>query len=123
MKNLLKTEEIGLFLLGAYLFSSIGYNWWWFLLFLFAPDLSMIGYALNTKYGAVLYNLFHHRGIAISLFFIGIYLNLNWLEFTGIILFSHSSLDRILGYGLKYGKGFAYTHLGVIGKTKGDSEA
>jgi len=36
-------------------------------------------------------------------------------QLIGIILFSHASMDRIMGYGLKYDKGFKYTHLGEIG--------
>jgi len=32
-----------------------------------------------------------------------------------IILFGHSSMDRIFGYGLKTNQGFKFTHLGTIG--------
>lgn len=32
-----------------------------------------------------------------------------------MIMFAHSSLDRCVGYGLKYGDGFQHTHLGRIG--------
>ncbi|HZJ19645.1 MAG TPA: DUF4260 family protein [Pricia sp.] len=28
-------------------------------------------------------------------------------------------MDRIFGYGLKYNKGFKFTHLGEIGNTNG----
>jgi hypothetical protein len=38
------------------------------------------------------------------------------LEFEGLILFSHSAMDRMLGYGLKYESGFKFTHLGEIGQ-------
>lgn len=41
------------------------------------------------------------------------------LEGIGIILFSHSSLDRALGYGIKYEIGFKYTHLGELGENNG----
>lgn len=64
-----------------------------------------------------MYNLFYHKGLAILLFFVGrSYLDLPLIELAGIILFSHASLDRIFGYGLKYNKGFKFTHLGEIGK-------
>jgi len=39
-----------------------------------------------------------------------------WMQVIGIILFGHSSMDRMFGYGLKLGQGFKYTHLGIIGK-------
>jgi len=34
----------------------------------------------------------------------------------GIIIVGHSSMDRMLGYGLKYPDAFTHTHLGWIGK-------
>jgi len=33
-----------------------------------------------------------------------------------VVIFGHSSLDRFLGFGLKYFDGFNVTHLGTIGK-------
>ena len=36
--------------------------------------------------------------------------------FIGILLFTHSSFDRLLAYGLKYTDDFKHTHLGFIGK-------
>jgi len=33
---------------------------------------------------------------------------------------AHIGFDRALGYGLKYSKGFGYTHLGRIGNAKKD---
>ncbi|WP_316635165.1 DUF4260 domain-containing protein [uncultured Flavobacterium sp.] len=116
MKTILKLEELGLFILGIYLFSLLSYQWWWFLVLILAPDLSMIGYAFGNKTGAFLYNLFHHKAIAILLYIIGCYLKIEIVQLTGIILLAHSAMDRILGYGLKYEKGFKYTHLGEIGK-------
>lgn len=116
MKTILKLEELGLFILGIYLFSLLNYQWWWFLVLILAPDLSMIGYAFGNKIGAFLYNLVHHKGIAVLLYIIGCYLKIEIVQLIGIILFSHSAMDRIFGYGLKYEKGFKYTHLGEIGK-------
>lgn len=37
------------------------------------------------------------------------------LQLAGLILLGHSSLDRVLGYGLKYADSFKHTHLGWIG--------
>jgi hypothetical protein len=47
---------------------------------------------------------------------VGIYLSNELIQLCGIILFSHAAFDRVLGYGLKYEKGFKFTHLGEIGK-------
>ncbi|OXB05760.1 DUF4260 domain-containing protein [Flavobacterium pectinovorum] len=116
MKTVIKLEEAGLFILRIYLFSLLDYQWWWFLIFILAPDFSMLGYAFNNKTGAFMYNIFHHRGIAILIYLTGCYLKLESLQLVGVILFSHSAMDRMFGYGLKYEQGFKYTHLGEIGK-------
>jgi len=118
MKNLLRAEEIAMFALSIYAMTLFHAGWWWYLLLALGPDISMIGYAGGNKIGAASYNLFHHKAIAIVIFIIGLYLKFDLLELTGIILFGHSSMDRMLGYGLKLEKGFKYTHLGVM---QGDS--
>jgi hypothetical protein len=115
MGLLLKVEEIGMFLLGVYLFGLLDYSWWWFIGLILVPDIGMLGYLLGNRLGAIGYNLFHHKGLAIAIYFLGIYLSLPLCQLLGIILFSHACMDRIFGYGLKYNKGFKYTHLGEIG--------
>ncbi|MFS4455992.1 DUF4260 domain-containing protein [Maribacter sp. 2304DJ31-5] len=119
MKNLIKLEEVALFVLGIFMFGLLGYPWWWFLLLILAPDIGMIGYVFGNRTGAIVYNAFHHRGLAIAIYFLGMYLSLPIIQLVGIILFSHAAMDRIFGYGLKYDKGFKYTHLGEIGKGNG----
>jgi len=119
MSILLKIEEIFMFVLGIYLFSLLDYAWWWFVVLILAPDIGMVGYLFGNKVGAATYNLFHHKGVAIVLYLLGIYLSLPLWQLAGIILFSHSAMDRIFGYGLKYDKGFKYTHLGEIGNKNG----
>lgn len=114
MKTLLKLEELLMLVLGIYLFSLLNYEWWWFLVLILAPDLGMIGYLFGNREGAVVYNLFHHKGITIVIYLLGAYLSIPLCQLAGIILFSHASFDRALGYGLKYDKGFKYTHLGEI---------
>ena len=76
----------------------------------------MIGYLKNPKIGAWVYNFFHHKLLAISIYILGIYFNLPIVTLAGVILFGHSAMDRIFGYGLKYEDAFTNTHLGKIGK-------
>jgi len=116
MKTIIKLEELGLFILGIYLFSLLNFEWWWFLILILAPDFSMLGYIFGNKSGAFFYNIFHHRAIAVLLYIMGCYFKIEILQLSGIILFSHSAMDRFFGYGLKYESGFKYTHLGEIGK-------
>jgi len=116
MKTSLKIEELAQFVFGIFLFSRLSFEWWWFPLLILTPDIGMIGYLFNTKTGAWIYNLFHHKGVGVFLMLIGFYFKNETLSLIGIILFSHSSLDRIFGYGLKYPDSFHKTHLGEIGE-------
>lgn len=117
MKKLLLTEEVLLFLSSIILFGlAVDYSWWFFALLFFLPDISFLGYLVNTKTGAWFYNTLHHRGIMIACTFAGYYLDVPILLAIGIIFFGHASFDRIFGYGLKYTDSFHHTHLGRIGK-------
>jgi hypothetical protein len=116
MKNLLRLEELLLFGLALFLFSRLEYGWGWYALLFFAPDLSMLGYLANPRVGAWTYNVVHHKGVAVALYVVGYLLALPALMFAGTILLGHSSLDRVLGYGLKHEDAFQNTHLGKIGK-------
>ena len=116
MKNLLKLEEAFMFGLSIFLFSKLDYAWWWYPVLILAPDLSMVGYLMDTRLGAITYNFIHHKALGISLFVLGVILANQLLQLTGLILFGHSSMDRTLGYGLKYSDSFQNTHLGLIGR-------
>lgn len=116
MNLLLKLEDAAKFMAAFVLSLYLGFSWWLFLAWFLAPDLSMMGYLINTKVGAAAYNLGHHQGLAIVIFVSGVYLNMPSLTFAGIVLFGHSAFDRMLGYGLKYPDDFKHTHLGWIGK-------
>jgi hypothetical protein len=116
MKTLIRIEELLLALLAFYLFLALDYAWWWFFLLLLAPDLSMLGYLLGPQAGAWIYNLAHHKGMAVVLFVAGGYGQAPGLQLAGLIILGHSSLDRVLGYGLKYTDSFQHTHLGRIGR-------
>ena len=118
MKTILNLEYLGLLVLGIFGFAQTGWSWWWFVGLFFVPDISMLGYLVNPKIGAFFYNLFHHLGVAVLVFLAGKYFAMPEVEVAGIILFSHSAFDRIMGYGLKYSDSFQNKHLGKIGKEK-----
>ena len=118
MKQLLRLEELALFILGIFMFGLLGYKWWLFPVLILVPDIGMVGFIWGNRAGALFYNVFHHKGLAILLYFLGIYLAMPAVQLAGVILFAHAAMDRIFGYGLKYDKGFKYTHLGVIGHKK-----
>ena len=116
MKSLVRIEEIAFFLFSIYLFSSLSFPWWYFPLFLFAPDLSIAAYLAGPRFGAIIYNLVHHRALALIYYMMGMLLGVPLLSLAGVVIFAHSSLDRALGYGLKFTDSFTNTHLGKIGR-------
>lgn len=120
MMNLLKAEQVAqlaVCIVALYL-QPIHITWWlWPLLFL-SPDISMVGYLINTKLGALCYNIVHHKAVAGLCIIIGGLLHLPVCLFIGLLLYAHSSFDRIMGYGMKYPDSFQHTHLGLIGKKK-----
>jgi hypothetical protein len=115
MKNLIKIEEAAMFGFSIILFTQTEFAWWWYALLILAPDIGMLGYLAGNKIGAWMYNLFHHKAVGLLVLSLGWYISNEWVELAGIILFGHSSLDRILGYGLKYMDSFKHTHLGWLG--------
>lgn len=118
MKTILKLEEATMTAVGIYLLTIYNLHlsfWIWAILF-FSPDIGMLGYLVNTKVGAAVYNLFHHKGIAIGIAATGYYLHNDVLTAIGILLFAHASFDRIMGYGLKYEVSFKSTHMGSLEK-------
>lgn len=116
MKKLLTLEEVAQFVLGIWLFSLLDFAWWWFPALILLPDLSMLGYLISPKAGAWSYNLFHHKLLAVCFIIAGYLSNNDGIALAGAILFAHSAMDRIFGYGLKYETSFHNTHLGKIGK-------
>ena len=115
MKTIISLEEAAKLILSYCLSIAIGFQWWVFLVWLLAPDISMIGYVLNTRTGAALYNFFHHQALAIAAGLAGLYMQMPDLQLAGLVLFGHSAMDRMLGYGLKYPDHFKHTHLGWMG--------
>lgn len=114
MNLLLRLEEAAMFVLALYAFHLLPYSWWWFAALILAPDIGMLGYLISPRIGAWSYNLFHHKGIAVLIGIVGILLQDHALMLAGVILFAHSSMDRMLGYGLKYRDSFKHTHLGML---------
>lgn len=118
MKTLIQVEEAAQFTLSIILFAKLPFVWWVYPALFLLPDLSMIGYAVNNKVGAFAYNLLHYKAVAIAVGVMGLFLANDYFVLAGLVLFGHSSLDRMFGYGLKYNQGFNFTHLGEVGPEK-----
>ncbi|TFB32087.1 DUF4260 family protein [Pedobacter alluvionis] len=114
----IRIEEAAITAIAIYFLTkyNLGLSVWLWVLLFFAPDLSMIGYLVNTRVGAFTYNLFHHRAVAIVLLAAGFAMHIDVLTSVGLLLVAHSSFDRMLGYGLKFPDDFKHTSLGWTGK-------
>ncbi len=118
MKNILKLEELGLFLLFTVVyFQYYGVGWGLFLGLFLAPDLAFVFYLVSAKAGSIAYNFMHHKGIMALVIITGLLLHHDLIIKIGLIFMAHSCFDRIFGYGLKYPDAFEHTHLGWIGKS------
>lgn len=116
MKNIIRLESFAEFIAAYIFFQFLNLPEWYFWAFLLVPDISMLGYLGGNKIGAISYNIFHHKGIAILTALLGVLWSSDMMMFIGAILYAHASMDRIFGYGLKYFTDFSDTHLGKIGK-------
>lgn len=115
VKYLLQLEGLLVFCTGLHLyFSSTESSWQMFLILFLFPDLSFLGYLLGKKVGAFSYNLMHSYILPLFLFQAFWFFSLEAWNFILFIWITHIGFDRALGYGLKYSKGFAYTHLGIL---------
>jgi len=108
---LLKLEYATLSLATILLYHHLDNTWLLFALLFLTPDLSMLGYLANPRIGAALYNLAHTLFLPLTLFLIAYPTNHPTLIAVALIWTSHITLDRLLGYGLKYPTFFKDTHL------------
>lgn len=115
---LLRLEGLAVAAVTAVLYARTGASWWLFAALWLAPDLSMLGYLAGSCRGARVYNAFHTYLLPAILVLAALLLRLHGFTPVALIWTNHIGVDRLLGYGLKYGDGFGYTHLGRVGKNK-----
>ena len=108
---LLRLEGAVVFIIALVLFSRSDSGWLMFVLLFFVPDVSMIGYVVNTSIGATIYNLVHAYALPAGLGLVGLFTANALLVSLSLIWFAHIGLDRMLGFGLKYPTVFKDTHL------------
>ena len=112
---LLRLEGAVVLLLSVLLYAQHGGNWLIYILLLFTPDLSMLGYLINTRIGAYIYNMIHTYVLPIALLATFLLIGNTLLLLLALIWLSHIGLDRLLGFGLKYSTIFKDTHLNRVG--------
>ncbi|KAK5117254.1 hypothetical protein LTR62_005871 [Meristemomyces frigidus] len=115
---LLRTEGAAILASTIWAFSHTGLSWWYFAGGLLLPDLGMVGYLSDTQLGAAVYNSVHTETPPIVLLCAGVARRDMVTSGVAFIWLAHIGMDRMLGFGLKYGTGFGHTHLGVMGKNQ-----
>lgn len=110
-KALLHLEGLVVLIAACVAYRSFGASWYKFGILFLAPDLSMLGYLFGKKVGAIAYNCVHTYVGPFLLCLLAHLANLPALFPLCIIWLAHIGLDRLLGYGLKYGIDFKTTHL------------
>jgi hypothetical protein len=109
---ILRAEGAALHAASLAAYAATGGSWWLFAALFLAPDLFMLGYAVNARLGAALYNLGHTTVVPLALVLGGWLFGAAFAISLGLIWLGHVGFDRLMGYGLKYPSGFGRTHLG-----------
>ncbi|ASE58099.1 hypothetical protein AST07_01605 [Staphylococcus saprophyticus] len=109
MRNLIKVENAFVLILVISLYFMFDFSFWLFLIFLLAPDLTAIGYVFNKRIGSMVYNIGHTYVLPSLVTTLYLLLKEPILLQIALIWFAHISMDRTLGYGLKYASDFKIT--------------
>jgi hypothetical protein len=115
VRLLLRAEGLVVLAASVAAYTQFGAGWVWFAALFLLPDLSFLAYLAGPRWGALAYNAAHSYVGAVGLLAVGI-LGASPLLLAGALVWcAHIGFDRLLGYGLKYGAGFGFTHLGRLG--------
>ncbi|MGO9325687.1 MAG: DUF4260 domain-containing protein [Terracidiphilus sp.] len=115
---LLRLEGLVVAVATAVIYARIGASWWLFAALWLAPDVSMLGYLAGPCRGARIYNAFHTYIAPGVLALCSLMPGAHTALPVALIWANHIGVDRLLGYGLKYGNGFGFTHLSRLGKQR-----
>lgn len=113
-----RVEGLAIAAAAAVLYARTGASWWLFAAVWLVPDLSMLGYLGGACRGARIYNAFHTYIAPGVLAVCALLPGAHFALTIALIWANHIGVDRLLGYGLKYGNGFGFTHLGRMGKQR-----
>jgi hypothetical protein len=108
---LLRLEGAVVFAAALIVYGATGGDWLAFVLLILVPDLSAIGYRVNVRVGSITYNTVHTYALPILLLIAAWALTVPVLFSLALIWIAHISMDRAIGYGLKYPTLFKDTHL------------
>ncbi|WP_411830172.1 DUF4260 domain-containing protein [Paenibacillus alba] len=112
IKQMVRIENGFAFALSFYIYMHLNFPIWLFFVLLVVPDITMIGYAINKKIGAIVYNFGHTFILPLLLALCYLYFSKDYLLIISITWIAHICMDRVIGAGLKYqDSSFTKTHI------------
>ena len=115
---LLRLEGVAIFVFALMAYNFLGFTWGFFVLVFLLPDVFLLVYFYSPKAGAIAYNISHSYVFPLMLFAYGFFVSSSDADRLALIWIAHIGFDRALGFGLKYARGFRYTHFGKLGHKK-----
>ena len=103
----LRAEGVAVLAAGAGLYLHLGGALIWLVPLILALDISMVGYLVGPRPGALIYNLAHNWAAGVAVLALAWWLGSPATGLIGAILVAHTGMDRAAGYGLKYPTAFA----------------
>jgi hypothetical protein len=113
-KILLHLEGLAVLIAATLVYARSGHDWRWFWLTFLVPDVALFGYLAGNRVGAACYNAVHTYVAPLLLAALLVatggpaHLWITW------VWSAHIGMDRLLGYGLKYGSAARDTHLSRV---------
>lgn len=111
---LLRLEGTAVLITAVWIYAQLGFSWWLFALLLLWPDLAFVIYAVNPRWGSIVYNILHSYPLPLALTAVAVTLSWPVGQQFAIIWLAHIGMDRTVGYGLKYTGQFKETHLNRV---------
>lgn len=119
MKSIVSLEYMAAAVVVAAFYVVVAqFEWWWLIILFPLFDISTVGYLINNRTGALIYNLGHSLIGPALLTIAYIVTDYRVLLFITLLWLFHILADRAFGFGLKHTKSFHHTHLGPIGKAR-----
>lgn len=115
VRLLLRAEGVALLAIAVAAYARFGGEWSFFAATFMLPALALSAYLVGPRAGALAYNAAHSLIVPAGLLALGLALDGSVLFDLGLAWAAHIGLARALGFGLKYSRGFAHTHLGQLG--------
>jgi hypothetical protein len=116
-------DAVAIFVAAVWATAVTHGRWSWFFALFLLPDLSMTGYLLGRRAGAVAYNTAHMYAWPLLLLAMGLAGGASFPTTAALSWVAHIALDQVMGYGLKLPIGFEHTTLGLIGRASRERDS